>query len=80
MLPDLDEIAKRDPQVVIERILQQRDNPDRHEIAMELWREWGKRDAVAAAQWGSARNVGVEDIAKRFRPSDETMRRLMKKP
>ncbi len=78
MLPDPAEIAKRDPQAVIEWILRQGDNPERHEMARQIWRYWGDRDAVAAATWGTARNAKTDDIRRQFHAVDATVNRLMK--
>lgn len=80
MLPDPQEIARRDPQAVIEWILRQGDDDKRHELARSIWRYWGQRDAVAAATWGSEQNAKTKDRRLHFRAVDATVSRLMKEP
>jgi hypothetical protein len=51
MLPDLDQIALRDPRPLLDWITAQSDRFDRGNMARTLWHQWGRADAQAAAVW-----------------------------
>ena len=75
-----DYIAKRDPQAVIERLLQQSDNPSSREVAWTLWNCWGERDVRAAAAWAIEHNAKVADKNRKFSTQAEPLNRFMKQP
>ncbi len=75
-----DHIAKRNPQAVLERLLQQTDNRWRHEFAWTLWQEWGARDARAAAAWAIEQNAKTEDKYQKFSTPSEPLNRFMNQP
>ncbi|MFC7336745.1 RNA polymerase sigma factor [Haloferula chungangensis] len=51
MLPNIDQIALRDPRPLLEWISAQNDGNDRSYMARNLWHQWGRSDAQAAAAW-----------------------------
>jgi len=77
-LPELDRIALRDPQAVLDWALSQTDGRDRGNLISTLWHHWSKRDAEAAVAWARKVNRETDDIGKKIRPMDAVAERLMK--
>lgn len=79
-VPDLGEIAKRDPQGLLDWVLSQEQAGNRDKIAFPVWHEWGKQDAVAAAEWARGLNPQQRTDLGVDRVMDATVERLLKQP
>lgn len=79
-VPDLDEVAKRDPQGLLDWVLSQEQAGNRDKIAFSVWHEWGKTDAAAAAQWVRGLNPQQRSDLGVDRMINATVERLLKQP
>lgn len=79
-LPDIANIALRDPAGLMQWMLSRDTGPDRLTEIRSLWHSWGKRDAAAAASWARSLDAGQRrDLHLDF-AMDPTVQRILDQP
>ncbi|MES2440434.1 MAG: sigma-70 family RNA polymerase sigma factor [Verrucomicrobiota bacterium] len=79
-IPDVENVALRDPQGLLEWVAARERRKNRDEIASSVWHSWSMHDAAAAVAWAKSldesqrRAFGVESTM------DDTAERLFKQP
>ncbi len=82
-VPDMDHVALRDPQDLLDWLANQDDAGNRDKIASSLWHSWSMQDANAALAWAKALSPSTRDALDILRfnhATDDVVNRLIKQP
>jgi hypothetical protein len=82
-VPDMDNVALRDPQGLLDWLATQDDAVNRDKSASSVWHHWSKQDAHAALAWAMTLAPGTRDALDILRDNhsfDDVITRLLKQP